>query len=58
MIQNVLVALLIGWLLVKAGFAPEIIQGVYDLTNYELTMPAYYIAFALLGAVSKMLQKG
>lgn len=58
MVEYILGALLIAFILDTIDVDTVLIEGIYDLTGYQLTNSAYYVVFALIGVVSGLLRKG
>ncbi|HAT4252825.1 TPA: hypothetical protein I9093_002150 [Clostridium perfringens] len=57
MLGGVLAGLLIAWILSIFNFDRMCINTLYELLGLSISTDAYYVIFALLGAISSIMKK-
>ncbi|WP_332829971.1 hypothetical protein [Clostridium perfringens] len=57
MLGGVLAGLLIAWILSIFNFDRMLINTLYELLGLSISTDAYYVIFALLGAISSIMKK-
>jgi hypothetical protein len=56
MINRFIQALMVAWILSCFGLDKILVQGVNDLLGTDLTAPAYYVLFGLLGVAEYIVE--
>ena len=57
MLGGVLGGLLIAWILSIFSFDHMFINALYELLGLSISIDAYYVIFALLGAIGSIMKK-
>ncbi|MDM0490938.1 hypothetical protein QTH10_04690 [Clostridium perfringens] len=57
MLGGVLGGLLIAWILIIFNFDRMFINTLYELLGLSISTDAYYVIFALLGAIGSIIKK-